>query len=136
MQPNNPRTPQVNPDISAPQPMQPPNSPHQAANDMPHLPPAMIIKKEKHKVPVLPIVIAIMICLLLVGALTFVFITTQRRATTPSTIQTQTQTSSEAGRVSSDDIDAASKKIDDSLNSINDAADFKTDELTNQTLGL
>ncbi len=131
MQPNNQLPLHVNPDISGPRPM--PQSP--SSQGIPTILPEMP-KPPKKKGPVIAITIAITLCILIiVGAIT-VFIIARNKTKQPAQKPQVTEVTKDSGRVSPDDIDNAKKNIDQSLNNIDDTNDFKTDDLTNTTLGL
>lgn len=135
MQPQDVRPPQVNPDISAPGaiPVQV-NPNHQAqSSDPSHIPSSMIAPAPKTHVPLVPIILAIIVGIIIIAASIAVFVTANQKPKTPDTPQ---PVSPAAGRLSADDIENANKEIDKNLNNINDSTDFRSDDLTNQTLGL
>lgn len=133
MLPNDPKTPQVNPDISGHQELPPIDSFH--TNDgLPSSPAIPVVKTHKNHPPLVPIVIAIIVGLVLIAAATVVYISTRK---TPAP-QTETPATSEVekGKVSPEDIDTTNKSIDQNLNTTNDSSDFKTEDLLDSTLGL
>jgi hypothetical protein len=136
MPPKDPYSPQVNPDISGPQPM--PMDIHPVpAPPVQGLPtPPMGIKRPKRHVPVLPIVLAVLVSMTLIGVTVFVFIMTKGDKQAVEEVQETKTTEVETGRVSADDIDTTNKEIDKNLNSVNDSTDFRTEDLSNQSLGL
>lgn len=133
MFPNDPKTPQVNPEVSDHHELPPvDNSAAPYANPMP----AQTIAPKHHKnhAPLVPIIIAVLVGLVLIAAATLLYIST--RKTTPPETETPNVSEVEKGKVSPEDIDATNKSIDQNLNTTNDSSDFKTEDLTDATLGL
>jgi hypothetical protein len=138
MQANDPLLPQIRPDVSAPKPppqpqvIAPPSQP-----SITPLPQAMMSPPNtpKRKLPILPIVIAAVICVAVIGSAIFVFVTSNSKPNKPVTTN-NSQSEVDEGKVSTGDVDAVDRKIDESLNNINDSSDFRSDDLTDQTLGL
>lgn len=136
MQPQDVRPPQVNPDISAPGAIPVQVSPNNQAqgNDPSHIPTSMIAPAPKSHLPIVPIVLAVIVGIIIIAASIAVFVTAnQKPKTTPEVVK---PVAPAAGRLSADDIENANKEIDKNLNNINDSTDFRSDDLTNQTLGL
>lgn len=133
MFPNDPKTPQVNPEISGHRELPPVDS-FQANNPTPDLSGSPVIKVHKNHTPLIPIVIAVLVGFVLIAAATIIYIST-RKAPAPKT-ETPSTSEVEKGKVSPEDIETTNKSIDQNLNTTNDSTDFKTEDLLDSTLGL
>lgn len=80
------------------------------------------------------IILAILVALVLIGLAGYVYYRSQHKADAP--VATQTTTTEHSGHVMPADITSTTDSIDKSLNTINDSEDFKSDDLSDATLGL
>lgn len=132
MLPNDPKTPQVSPEISDHHELPPVDNSSPYTNEVPAAAP--VIKTHKSHSPLVPIIIATLVGFLLIAAATLLYIST--RKTTPPETETPNTSEVEKGKVSPEDIEATNKSIDQNLNTTNDSSDFKTEDLLDNTLGL
>lgn len=134
MLPNDPKAPQINPEISGHREL-PPVESLQANNPTPFdSSNAPTIKVHKNHMPLIPIIIAVLVGIVLIAAATAIYIST-RKTTSPET-ETPSVSEVEKGKVSPEDIDTTNKSIDQNLNTTNDSTDFRTEDLLDSTLGL
>lgn len=140
MPPTDPDFRKVDPNVSAPQPLPTMPTPIQPGlpqtQDVPSMPASMMMKKPKRKLPIVPIAIAVTVCVLLIGAVVFVFIKSNNTTKQTPDSGMKHDDNVDKTKVTPEDIDAANSEIDKNLNNTNDSTDFKVDDLTNQTLGL
>lgn len=90
-----------------------------------------IAASNKHGAPVVPIIIALVIA----AALAVVTILAFKNAEKAAAPTTNNSTQQEA-ELTPESVDAATSEIDQSLNEVDEAADFPEDELSDQNLGL
>lgn len=129
---------QVNPEISGPRPMPSVSSPvNPSSNSVPSLPASMVVEPAKKHIPLIPIIIALVVAILLIGVTVFVFVKSgSKPKSDTNNLTTKEDEKKEEGRVTVEDIETAKKDIDQNLTNINDSTDFHNDDLSDATLGL
>jgi hypothetical protein len=88
-----------------------------------------------HKAPVVAIILAMIVCLALSGLIVYKFISSKKSnvGTTTSSNSNPTVAKPQASPA---DVDQTSSDVDQALNSVNDAADFSANAISDQSLGL
>lgn len=135
MPPNAPTEPQTTPPQTPPVGVVPPQqtsgqpgqAPQPSFNDKK-------VKKSSHK---LAIIIAIVVTLMIIAALSYFFLVQKKDTPAPAPEPQPEQTQSQpADLASPEGIDETVKSIDQSLNSVNDQQDFTPNDVSDSTLGL
>ena len=90
----------------------------------------------KRKAPIATIVVAVVVAVALAAVSVVAFMQTDKKQATTSGNTPATTQETAKPAVTTSDVDAATKEIDDSLNSANDAADFDTKSLSDTSLEL
>lgn len=92
--------------------------------------------KTKHTAPIAAICVAMAICLGLTGLVIYTYIKSKNDTKTGATTSSNSKLTAEKPQASPDDIDQTSTEIDETLSSIDDAADFSASSLSDEALGL
>jgi uncharacterized protein HemX len=121
------QTPEVTPVPSETQPTAPVDNPQ-----TPEL--ASLPFPERNRAPVAVIVIAIVVCIGLIGLTVFAFLKTNETETSNTDSNSSNQSQSEPA--TQEDVDSASQAVDQELETLNDDQDYTDTELSDQTLGL
>lgn len=92
--------------------------------------------KKKRRGLVLVIVLAVVVTLGLIGAAGYMYWQSQSEDATTTSTETTTETTTDDGTVDETDIDTTTADIDEALNSVDDSADFSSNDLSDDGIGL
>lgn len=132
MQPSEPQIPSQPQNFGVVPPAQPTNAPPQPVSS----PESFNQKNKKSGAHKIAIIVAVLTLVLISSALVYFFIVKNEKPTAVDQPQPQPAPTEQIDLASPEGVDQTIKSIDQSLNSVNDQADFTPNDVSDDTLGL